>query len=267
MGSHDSFGHSVHKLWPKERPEVKLAVWLPTTKSWESTQFLACRWHATYHWKALDEGYNFALNLILIGGLHTKLWCPKVAKVLILGISGLQFGSPGTKCHLDVGLVERHKIYYKGEGVASPESRPWWILWVRVRPWLVLAPKVLKLCINQLVVWFVQVRVSNWCLSFFLVPIPELQHAPLPQSVASQGVCPNSLLFHCFHLKLTFESIKEVGNTSKIVIFQKLWATCGDIILLIPFVCAFYAFEFPLFYSHHNCEVEVMVIPSAMGTH
>jgi hypothetical protein len=26
------------------------------------------------------------------------------------------FGSPGTKCHLDMGLVERHKVYYKGEG-------------------------------------------------------------------------------------------------------------------------------------------------------
>ncbi len=36
---------------------------------------------------------------------------------------------------------------------------------------------------------------------------------------------------------------------------------------LIPFVCAFYAFEFPMFYSHHNCEGDVTVIPSAMGTH
>jgi len=38
-----------------------------------------------------------------------------------LGISGLSFGSPGTKCHLDVGLVERHKIYYKGEGGGFPQ--------------------------------------------------------------------------------------------------------------------------------------------------
>jgi len=30
------------------------------------------------------------------------------------------FRSPGTKCHLDVGLVERHKIYYKGEGGDFP---------------------------------------------------------------------------------------------------------------------------------------------------
>jgi hypothetical protein len=41
-----------------------------------------CRWRATYRWKALDEGYNFALDFISIGGLHAKLWAPKVAGVL-----------------------------------------------------------------------------------------------------------------------------------------------------------------------------------------
>jgi hypothetical protein len=65
----------------------------------------------TYHWKALDEGYNFALDLISIKGLHAKLWAPKVVGVLAVGISGLSLGSPGTKCHLDVGLVERQNIY------------------------------------------------------------------------------------------------------------------------------------------------------------
>jgi hypothetical protein len=34
-----SFGHMQPKLWAKERPGVKLAVWLPTTKSRESTSF------------------------------------------------------------------------------------------------------------------------------------------------------------------------------------------------------------------------------------
>ncbi len=33
----------------------------------------ACRWRATRHWKALNEGYNFGLDLILIQGLHKKL--------------------------------------------------------------------------------------------------------------------------------------------------------------------------------------------------
>jgi hypothetical protein len=48
--------------------------------------------------------------------MQRKLQAPKVAGVPSLGISGVPSGSPGTKCHLDVGLMERHKVYYKGEG-------------------------------------------------------------------------------------------------------------------------------------------------------
>ncbi len=32
-------------------------------------------------------------------------------------------GSPETKSHLDVGIVERHKVYYKGEGGGFPQVR------------------------------------------------------------------------------------------------------------------------------------------------
>jgi hypothetical protein len=123
--------------------------------------FLACRWRATYHWQTLDKGYNFALGFISFGGLHTKLRGPKVVGVPTLGISGLPFESFGTKCHLDVGLVERHIVYLKGKVVASPKFELWWVLWVWGCLWFVLTPKVLKLCTNQLVVWFVQVRVSD----------------------------------------------------------------------------------------------------------
>ncbi len=75
----------------------------------------------TYRWKALDKGYNFALEFNLIRGLHTKLWGSKIIRVPTLGISRLSFRSPETKCHLDVGLVERHKVYYKGEGGGFPQ--------------------------------------------------------------------------------------------------------------------------------------------------
>jgi hypothetical protein len=50
-----------------------------------------------------------------------SLLCPKVARVPSLRISGLPFGSPEIKNHLNVALVERHKIYYKGEGVGFPQ--------------------------------------------------------------------------------------------------------------------------------------------------
>jgi hypothetical protein len=40
----------------------------------------------------------------------------------------------------------------------------------------------------------------------------------------------------------------------------------GDIMQLIPFVHAFYAFESPFFCNHCNCEGDVIIIPSAIGT-
>jgi hypothetical protein len=39
--------------------------------------------------KTLDKGYNFASDLISMGGLHKILWAFKVARVPILGILGL----------------------------------------------------------------------------------------------------------------------------------------------------------------------------------
>ncbi len=77
----------------------------------------------TYRWKAINEGYNFALNFISIEGLHTNLWGLKVAGDLVVGISRLLFESPRTKGHLDVGCVERHRVYYKGEGGGFPQVR------------------------------------------------------------------------------------------------------------------------------------------------
>jgi hypothetical protein len=52
-----------------------------------------------------------------------KLWAPKVMGVLIVGIPRLPFWNPGTKCHLDVGFMERHIVYYKGEGGGFPQVR------------------------------------------------------------------------------------------------------------------------------------------------
>ncbi len=38
-------------------------------------------------------------------------------------ISRLPLGNLGSKCHLDVGLLERHIIHYKGEGGGFPQVR------------------------------------------------------------------------------------------------------------------------------------------------
>jgi hypothetical protein len=85
--------------------------------------FFACKWCVTYRWKVVDEGYNFVLDFISISDLHTKVRGSKVARDPTLTISRLTFGSLRIKCHLDVSLVERHIVYYKGEGGGFPQVR------------------------------------------------------------------------------------------------------------------------------------------------
>jgi hypothetical protein len=63
--------------------------------------FLVCRWHVTYHWKAFDEGYNVSTHKVMRPQNYGRLF--------------------GTKCHLDVGFMERHRVCYKGEGGGFPQ--------------------------------------------------------------------------------------------------------------------------------------------------
>jgi len=63
-------------------------------------------------------------------------------------------GVPGKKSHLDVGPVERCRVYYKGEGDGFPQVQAVVNLVCPRCPWLVLAPKVFQLCTNHLV-WVV----------------------------------------------------------------------------------------------------------------
>jgi hypothetical protein len=77
--------------------------------------FLTCRWRVTYRWKALDKGYNCDLNLIIIRGLHTKLWALKVVGVSVVGISKLPRGP-----HPNGILSRDSQKYYKGEGGGFP---------------------------------------------------------------------------------------------------------------------------------------------------
>jgi hypothetical protein len=132
--------------------------------------FFVFKKRATYRWKALDEGYNFASNLITIKGLHAKLCASKVAGVFVMGILKLPFKSPGTKSHLDMAPVESCEVYYKEEGGGFPQVRAMVSLVCPSCLWFVLAPKVLQLCTNHPVlilcrfVWIIE------ACQFFLVP-------------------------------------------------------------------------------------------------
>jgi len=113
---------------------------------------------------------NIVSDRILIWRLIVKLWGSKVTRVPTWAISRLPFGSPETKNHLDVGPVERCKIYYKGEGGGFPQVRAVVSLMCLCCSWLVWAPKVLQLRTNHLV-WVLcrHVWVSEAC-QLFLVP-------------------------------------------------------------------------------------------------
>jgi hypothetical protein len=146
MGSHDPFGHLKHKLWPKERLGVKLIIWLPTTKSQELIWFpcvqVAC--------DILLESSRWGLQLCSRPHLNHrsahKIMGPQSHKSPNFG----NFGIP-----IWMGVSWKGTMYnIRGKVMASPKSGPWWVFWVRVCSWLVLTPKVLQLCINELIVWF-----------------------------------------------------------------------------------------------------------------
>jgi len=75
---------------------------------------------ATWRWKALNESYNFGLELVPIWVRGEELWSSKVPGLQPMTVSKLQLGSPGKKSHLDVALTESCRIYYMGEGGGFP---------------------------------------------------------------------------------------------------------------------------------------------------
>jgi hypothetical protein len=155
MALHEPFGHLQHTLWSKERRGVKLAVWLPTTKSRESTRS-----------RCVEVKCDTPLK---ISQRELQLWF-KPRPDPSLGQEVMNAQSPGSpnrnsfrtplwesrekKSHLDVASARSCREYYKGEGGGFP--------WVRAVvsqvspscPWLVPTPKGCRMSFNQLVVGF-----------------------------------------------------------------------------------------------------------------
>jgi hypothetical protein len=68
---------------------------------------------------------------------------PKSRESPLAGFRDSHAGVPGEKSHLDVGPVERSKVYYKGEGGGFPQVQAVVSLVCPCCPWLVLTSKVL----------------------------------------------------------------------------------------------------------------------------
>jgi hypothetical protein len=127
MGWHEPFWYLKHKLLLKEGLGVKLPIWLSTTKNQESPWFIyvqvVCHIFLESSWRRLQLCFKPHLN-------H---WSAK-------NVMGLQnHKSPS------LGVLRQNDIWLQAS-------------WLGIKN--IIRGKLL--CINQLVVWFVQVCVNNW---------------------------------------------------------------------------------------------------------
>jgi len=133
MPSHWAFGHLSPKLWAIEGPESNWQFDSRPLKV-ENRYFPDLRMEsAIRRWKDLDEGYNFGSDLVAIRSCSPELWAPKVPGLHpgeFRDNFGLQLGSPGNLCHLDVAPTGRRRVYYREHTL---ESGPWCVLWSQVR--------------------------------------------------------------------------------------------------------------------------------------
>jgi hypothetical protein len=141
MGSYDSFGLLKHKLWEKEWLGVKLAVWLPTTKSQESTRFTWLQATCHISLKSSRQGLQHCFKPHCDRRSVEEVMRPQSPR----SPCWRDFGSP---CWRDFETPTREswerKIIWmqvpwrgteytiRGKVVASPKSGPWWVLCVRV---------------------------------------------------------------------------------------------------------------------------------------
>ncbi len=163
MGLHDPFEYLKHKLSPKGGSRIKLPIWILTTKSKKLFYFtciqVACHIPLESFWWGLQLFFRPHFN--------------RRSAQNVMGLQSCKNPNFGNFGIPNLGIPRQNDIWVlapclatnntmRGKVMASPNFEPWWVLWVCVCPWLVCAPKVLHLCINQLVVWFVHIHVNNW---------------------------------------------------------------------------------------------------------
>jgi hypothetical protein len=95
--------------------------------------------------------------------------------------------------------------------VASPKSGPWWVLWVRVCPWLILAPKCSDYALTNLLFSLWRSVLVSVYLSFFLVSSRSCSMPFYPQSATSQGACPTLYISTIFTLDSHLSLSKSLG--------------------------------------------------------
>jgi hypothetical protein len=218
MVSYCSIKHLTHKLWSKEGSRVKLPVWLPTRKSREWTRF-------TYLQRTCDIPLeNSRQELQFFFRLHLD---PRSSRKIM----GLQshgslhwrdFETPTRESWERKTYVVSHRVYYKREGGGFPQVRAVVSFVCPCCPWLVLAQRVLQLCINHLV-WVVcrPMWVIEAC-QLFLVPSRSSNTRLYPSKCWELGNVPRLLFVPLFPTWAHIWVLWGIGSASNWVVANSL---------------------------------------------
>jgi hypothetical protein len=181
MGSHDPLGYLKHNLWPKERSEVKLAIWLLTIKIHKSPRFPYVK--VAYH-IPLEKLSTRAITLFQSEFCIQSYGPPKLWESQFKEFQDSHLRVIGQNDIWVLAQWPSTKNTMRGKVVASPKFGPWWVVWVCVCLWFVRAPKVHQKCSNYaLTNMLFGLCKFMWIIKPFFTlpnPIPELQHTPLP---------------------------------------------------------------------------------------
>jgi hypothetical protein len=143
MALHEPFGHLQHKLCAKEGSGIKLAIWLPTTKSQESTRLSCMQETCDIPLKIYWQGLQLCFRPHCDQRSAQEVMRPQSGRSL----NCCNFGTPiwESRDKKPFGCGPRgvaQSILYGGRWWLPLESGLCWVLWVQSRPWLILAPKV-----------------------------------------------------------------------------------------------------------------------------
>jgi hypothetical protein len=192
MGSHCSFRHLKHKLWPKERSRSKKLGFDPIYLSVEGMRHTVGK---------LSRKATTLLQIASRSEVCLQSYgAPKSQETLLAQFRDYHLGVLGEKNHLDVGFVASHRVCYKGEGGGFPQVKAVVSLVCSCCPWLVLAPRVLQLCTNHFV-WVMcrPVWVSEAC-QLFLVPSWSFNTPLYPSKCCEPGSVPQLLPLPLFYI-------------------------------------------------------------------
>ncbi len=193
-----------------------MAIWLSSTKSRESPWFTCMKVACHTPLKSSRWELQLFFRPHLIQRFKEKVMGPQSRERPNFRNFGFRwhFKQNGIWVLAMWPSIENTKM---GKVVASPKSGLRCVLWVRVCQWFIRAQKISNYALTNLLFGLCRSMwvIDFFCLSFFIVPTPELQHAPLPPKWCELGSMPQFLILLLFsHFGFTFESIKEFGGAS-----------------------------------------------------